>query len=100
MDSPLTQEDFNITYEYMFGEVNKDANKMFNDVKDFEMRMRNYSLEQLHGVLEYLTHYPLLRKRQDMAEKQLVEYTPQQMELFTIEAEGLVNWYIGCKEEL
>tara|TARA_R110002020_G_scaffold223030_2_gene432027 strand:+ start:1748 stop:2053 length:306 start_codon:yes stop_codon:yes gene_type:complete len=101
MESPLTQKDFNLTYEYMFGKVNKyDADKMFTHMKDFETMIAHWPLDSLYGIQEYLVSCPILRKRQDIAEKQLIEYTPQQMELFTLEAEGLVDWYIKGKEEL
>lgn len=101
MESPLTQEDFNHTYEIMFGQVDEyNANSMFKHMQDFEQVLLKFNVNELNASLSYFEHCPILRIRRDFADKNLIEFTPQQMELFKVEALGLIEWYIKGREEL
>ena len=101
MESPLTQEDFNHTDEIMFGEVDEyNAKSMFNRMKEFEQVLLGMNLQELNASLNYFEHCPILRVRRDFADKNFIEFTPQQMELFKVEALGLIDWYIKGKGEL
>ena len=101
MESPLTQEDFNHTYEIMFGQVDEyNANRMFKHMQDFEQVLLKFDVNELNASLSYFEHCPILRIRRDFADKNLIEFTPQQMELFKVEALGLIEWYIKGKGEL
>ena len=101
MESPLTQEDFNHTYEIMFGQVDEyNANSMFKHMQDFEQVLLKFNVNELNASLSYFEHCPILRIRRDFADKNFIEFTPQQMELFKVEALGLIEWYIKGREEL
>ena len=101
MESPLTQEDFNHTYEIMFGEVDEyNAKSMFKRMKEFEQVLLELNVDELNASLNYFEHCPILRIRSDFANKNYIEFTPQQMELFKVEALGLIEWYIKGKGEL
>ena len=108
MESPLTQEDFNHTYEIMFNlehdtweEVDQyNAESMFNRMKEFEQVLLGMDLQELNASLNYFEHCPILRIRRDFADKNYIEFTPQLMELFKVEALGLIDWYIKGKGEL
>ena len=101
MESPLTQEDFNHTYEIMFGQVDEyNAKSMFKHMQDFEQVLLQLGIDELHASLSYFENCPILRIRRDFADKNYIEFTPQQMELFKVEALGLIDWYIKGREEL
>ena len=108
MESPLTQEDFNHTYEIMFDlehdtweEVDQYNDKsMFKHMQEFEQVLLRMDLQELNASFSYFEHCPILRIRRDFADKNFIEFTPQQMELFKVEALGLIEWYIKGREEL
>tara|TARA_B100000519_G_C14073872_1_gene358116 strand:- start:59 stop:388 length:330 start_codon:yes stop_codon:yes gene_type:complete len=108
MESALTQEEFNNTYEIMFDlerdtwkEIDKyNANSMFKHMQNFDQVLLKFDVDELNASLSYFENCPILRIRRDFADKNFIEFTPQQMELFKVEALGLIEWYIKGREEL
>ena len=73
---------------------------MFKHMQEFEQVLLRMDLQELNASFSYFEHCPILRIRRDFADKNFIEFTPQQMELFKVEALGLIEWYIKGREEL
>ena len=104
MESPLTREEFAISYEYMFGDIEdsndkekskRDLSNLYNNIKNMEKTLGLLSSEDLDILLDYFTQNSVRFIRMDLCEKYLMELSLEQTELIKLEMEGLITWYQG-----
>jgi|TARA_R110000751_G_scaffold146483_1_gene250457 hypothetical protein len=96
----LTREHLNLTYRELFDDFNsEEADRLFIHLSEFERSISDLPKEELETIHEYIVSCPTLQKRLEFAEHDLLEFTPRQVELITLETEGLVSWYIKSRGE-